>query len=40
MRKLLIALALITVGGVGSAAAAAMLPKNTSPPTISGPARQ
>jgi hypothetical protein len=40
MRKLLILLAAIGVFGVGSAAAAAPGPQNTSPPTISGTAQQ
>jgi hypothetical protein len=40
MRKLLIALAATGVLGVGSAAAAAAPPLNTSPPTISGTAQQ
>jgi hypothetical protein len=40
MRKLIILLAAIGVFGVGSAAAAAPGPKNTSPPTISGTAQQ
>jgi hypothetical protein len=40
MRKLIILLAAIGVFGVGSAAAAAPGPQNTSPPTISGTAQQ
>jgi hypothetical protein len=40
MRKLIILLAALGVFGVGSAAAAAPGPQNTSPPTISGTAQQ
>ena len=40
MRRLLTAIAVLTVAGVGSAGAATTPPRNTAPPTIAGTAQQ